>query len=138
MQPPQVAIGNAVPLGMCHSGGMDIAERIRNLRLARSEDQYEVAAAAGVSRVTVTQWEGGKKKPSRRSLAAVARHFNVPMEFLLYGTEAPAPGTVKLANSKEERTILLMRRAPPHVLATIETLLENTAQADPSDDGKPN
>lgn len=114
---------------------MDIASRIRNLRLERSEDQYEVAAAAGVSRVTVTQWEGGKKKPSRRSIAAMARHFNVTTDYLLFGTES---GPVTAANADEERVLLLMRRAPDHVRQTVRTLLENTAEADASDDNKPN
>jgi transcriptional regulator with XRE-family HTH domain len=106
---------------------MDLAERIRNLRLDRGEDQYEVAAAAGVSRVTVTQWEGGKKKPSRRSLAAVARHFNVSMDFLLFGAEQRS--NVTLESRDEERMILLLRRAPGHVRDAVRTLLENTAEA---------
>jgi len=106
---------------------MDIAKRIRNLRLERGEDQYEVAAAAGVSRVIVTQWEGGKKKPGRRSLAALAKHFGVSMDFVLFGDDPAGP--VRLTGLDEERTILLLRRAPQHVRDAIRTLLENTAEA---------
>lgn len=65
----------------------------------------------------------------------MAKHFNVTMDFLLWGAEA---GPVKPENAEEERTILLLRRVPPHVRATIQTLLESTAQADSSDDEKPN
>ncbi len=96
------------------------------MRLERGEDQYEVAAAAGVSRVIVTQWEGGKKKPGRRSLVALAKHFNVSMDFLLFGSETNGP--VIAEGVDEERIILLLRRAPPHVRETVRTLLENTAE----------
>ena len=119
--------GYAADDGVSDAAAMDIGERIRKLRLERQQDQYEVAAAAKVSRVTVTQWEGGKKKPRRESLIAVARHFNIPVDYLLYGDRQP--GQTKPETPEEERTLLLLRQATPAVRMAVQTLLENAVDA---------
>jgi transcriptional regulator with XRE-family HTH domain len=133
-QARNVAVGNASDFRLVQCLRMNIASRIKALRVLREEDQVEVAAAAGVSRVMVTQWEGRKKKPGTGSLAALAKHFGVTVDYLLRG-EAPTNLTL---TPDEERLMVLLRSSPEHVKATVRTLLENTAETAPFDPEKKN
>ena len=110
----------------------NIGDRIRALRLARKEDQVDVAVAVGVARPTVTEWETGRKKPRREKLQAMARHFNVTTDFLLWGDRPRSE--IKPASPEEERMLLLSRRVSDGVLSAVLTLLESSADADPADD----
>lgn len=58
-------------------------QRIRFLREAKGWSQETLARHVCVSQPNVSQWESGKKSPSRQSLALLAHTFGVSQEFLL-------------------------------------------------------
>lgn len=111
----------------------EFGARIKALRLARHEDQIDVAVSVGVSRPTIAEWESGKKSPRRERLQAVAQHFNVTTDFLLFGDVGA--GKVRPEGKDEERLILLSRRVHENVKSAVMTILENAAEADPVDRG---
>jgi len=58
-------------------------ERIRDLRIKNNMTQKDLAAAAGVTAVTVGNWENGNKKPSAEALARIADAFGVSMDYVV-------------------------------------------------------
>lgn len=66
-----------------------IGERIRRLRRARAMTQAELAAAAGVSDVTVVRWEGGGNVPQLTKVRAIAKALGVKPIDILGPDEAP-------------------------------------------------
>jgi DNA-binding XRE family transcriptional regulator len=53
----------------------DVGRELKRLRLARGETQAETAAAIGVSRANLTQWETGKYLPSAQNARQLDDHF---------------------------------------------------------------
>lgn len=53
----------------------DVGRELKRLRLARGETQAESAAAIGVSRANLTQWETGKYLPSAQNARQLDDHF---------------------------------------------------------------
>ena len=62
---------------------MAIADRLRKLRKSRELGQADVAAEMGVAIPTVSEWESGKKKPSRDRVMKLARFYGVSADWLL-------------------------------------------------------
>lgn len=62
---------------------MDYLERFYQLRKANKMRQEDIAGYLGVSRVTYTQYEGGKRKMDIETFVRMCRLFNVtPNEML--------------------------------------------------------
>jgi transcriptional regulator with XRE-family HTH domain len=100
---------------------MSIAQRLRTEREHRKLGQHEVAAAIGVSRPTVSQWEKGTKKPGRDNLEALAVFYRLSLDELL---GAPSnDGRIVAESAEEAQAILLLRQAPQHVREAVLTLL---------------
>lgn len=72
---------------------MDLARRIRALRLERGLSQEALAERMEVSRQAVTKWESGAARPSTEKLLRLSQVLEVPLETLA-GTEG-TPGTGK-------------------------------------------
>ena len=56
---------------------------LRDLREAAQEKQSDVAKAVFVSPSAISQYEHGRTVPSRGTLEALAKHFNVTTDYLL-------------------------------------------------------
>lgn len=56
---------------------------LKNLREAAMEKQSDVAKAVFVSPSAISQYEHGRTTPSRSTLEALAKHFNVTTDYLL-------------------------------------------------------
>ena len=57
-----------------------------NLKLLRQENgvgQIELAQALGVSKGIISLWENGLREPSMSSLIALAKYFNVSIDYLV-------------------------------------------------------
>jgi transcriptional regulator with XRE-family HTH domain len=114
------------------NASMDLAERLRTERERRNLGQHEVAAAIGVSRPTVTQWETGAKKPGRANLEALAVYYRLRIDDLL--GHATPEGHIEIESEEEARALLMMRHAPPHIRDAVMTILGtwSGSQAGPS------
>ncbi|MFW7268807.1 helix-turn-helix domain-containing protein [Gluconacetobacter sp. Hr-1-5] len=100
---------------------MSLAARLRTLREHATLGQAEVAAALDVSIPTVSEWESGKKKPSRHRIPALARLFGVSTDYLLSGQELRLPDRDE--NGEEESLVALYRAADREVKIAVMTLL---------------
>lgn len=61
-------------------------EKLRQLRLARGLSQEELAFGSGVHRTYLGGIERGKRNPSLKNLAAIAKALGVPLsQLFLFG-----------------------------------------------------
>ena len=72
----------------------DIGARIRAAREEQGWTQDQLAAAVGVSRSAVAQWETGRAGQVTTNLTRVASALGVGVEHLMYGRDKYAPGQV--------------------------------------------
>ena len=49
----------------------------------RGETAYQVSKATGISQSAFSSWKAGNTKPGTKNLAALAKHFDVPMEYFM-------------------------------------------------------
>jgi transcriptional regulator with XRE-family HTH domain len=73
----------------------DIAARIRTARHDRGLTQDQLAAAVGVSRSAVAQWETGRTGQLTGNLSRIARTLEVGVEHLMYGEDKRAPAEAR-------------------------------------------
>lgn len=66
---------------------MDFSDRVKALRLERGWSQQEVADRLGLNKVTVSQYESRKRRPSFEMIEALADVFHVDMNYLLGFTD---------------------------------------------------
>lgn len=62
---------------------MTLGDKLKDLRIKKSLLQRDVAEGVGISIVMVSQYESGKKKPSRETAIKLADFYNVDISYLL-------------------------------------------------------
>ena len=72
---------------------MTFQERLYSLRRGKGLSQEELAHIVGVSRQAVQKWEAGTSRPDLDNLTALARCFDVSLDYLILGQEPTAPGS---------------------------------------------
>ncbi len=72
---------------------MNFETRLYELRKKAGLSQEELANLVGVSRQAVQKWEAGTSRPDLDNLTALARYFNVTLDWLITGREAEMPQT---------------------------------------------
>ena len=65
--------------------------RIRETREGKGLSQKQVAIEVGVKSPSVSNWESGKTTPTPENYIAMARLFNVSVDYLLGRDDAPKP-----------------------------------------------
>lgn len=83
--------------------------RIKQLRLAHGEVQAQLATALGLSRSHITNIENGKDAASLEMLVAIARRYQVGLEWLVTGSGGSEAG----AFTKQECAMVALYRALP-------------------------
>jgi HTH-type transcriptional regulator, cell division transcriptional repressor len=69
-------------------------ERLRDAREAAGMSQQQIASRLGVKAATVNHWETGKKEPRANRLQMLASLLNVPLLWLLAGSQqVPDPSS---------------------------------------------
>ena len=58
------------------------ADRLKELRVEKQVGQVELANAINVSKGTISLWENGLRDPKLSNLIALAKFFNVTIDFL--------------------------------------------------------
>ena len=66
---------------------MEFKDVVKALRQERGMTQQEVADRIGLTKVTISQYETGKRKPSFEMIEALADLFHVDMNYLLGFTD---------------------------------------------------
>jgi len=85
--------------------------RIRAARRERGWTQDDLAAAVGVSRSAVAQWETDRAGQIRANLARVSEALQVSVEYLLYGEDRR--GAAQAARGDELALLRLYRECSP-------------------------
>lgn len=63
--------------------GNKFAEILKELRIEKGIGQAELARNIGVSNGIVSLWENKKREPTMSSLIALAKYFNVSLDYLV-------------------------------------------------------
>lgn len=71
---------------------LSIASRLAELRQMQGLSQEALAERLGVSRQAVSKWERGESSPDTDNLIALASLYNISLDALLLGQDAPVPG----------------------------------------------
>ena len=66
---------------------MEFQNRLYDLRKRSGLSQEELANLVGVTRQAVQKWEAGTSRPDMDNLTALARYFNVTLDWLITGHE---------------------------------------------------
>jgi transcriptional regulator with XRE-family HTH domain len=74
-----------------HQPASGVGERIRAARASRGLTQEGLAAAVGVTRSAVAQWETDRAGQVRSNLPRLAAALDVSVEYLLFGEDRRAP-----------------------------------------------
>ena len=86
---------------------MDISRKLKNLRIKSGLSQEKVAEQLYVSRQAVSKWENGESLPEMDNLVALAKFYNVSVDYLLVSEEEGRklkPLDAELVDYKEEHT----------------------------------
>jgi transcriptional regulator with XRE-family HTH domain len=110
----------------------EAGERIRQARRERGLTQESLAAAVGVSRSAVAQWETGRSGQVRGNIAGIARALQVDVEFLLYGSRLHDP--LKAVGADELALLRLYRACLPHARQTLLLTAHRLAHNPPNED----
>lgn len=70
---------------------MEFNNRLYQLRKQKGFSQEELANRLNVSRQTVSKWEVGDSTPDMEKLVAISDLFDVSLDMLIMGKDAPAP-----------------------------------------------
>lgn len=68
---------------------MTLCEKLTQARKAAGLTQADVAAKLNVSRQAVSRWESGQSKPSTEKLLALAKIYDVSLDWLCSDTDEP-------------------------------------------------
>lgn len=79
-----------------------LADKIRTLRKKNSLTQVDLARELDTSQQIVSLWEKGRVSPDKEALVAIAKLFNVSVDYLLGNTSE----TKETKEEIEERTLL--------------------------------
>jgi len=109
---------------------MDVGKRIRQLREERGLSQREVARRAGLTPSGVGFIELGQtQQPSAKTVVAIARALNVPVEELLADAPVPAGKAEAWPGPGEElRRILEREFGHAYLLAELDNLRSEAAK----------
>jgi transcriptional regulator with XRE-family HTH domain len=114
---------------MSKSPSETVGSRIRALRAAGGLTQEQLAAACGVSRSAVAQWETDRAGQLRGNISRIAAALAVSVEFLLEGERRPSEMT-----GDELAMLRLYRECDPEdrafLLRTARKLAERPGRLD--------
>ena len=80
-------------------------ERLIECRKAAGLSQTELAEKLGLSRQTISKWETGSVIPAAENLSALAKLYNVSLDWLVNGVDFAKPQTKdETVSQKEEPT----------------------------------
>lgn len=115
---------------------MLLAEKIMTLRKRAGWSQEELAAQLGVSRQSVSKWEGAQSVPDMQKVVQMSRLFGVTTDYLLkeeLGEPEPAPAEsdapLRCVTMEQAADYLAQRQAaaPKLALATLLCVLSPVA-----------
>ncbi len=112
--------------------GTSVGERIATWRRERGMSQSALAAATGVSRSAVAQWETDRAGQMSGNLSRIARALDVSVEILLHGA-----GAAEGLTGDELALLRLYRLCDADARAEVLRNARRLAQTDREPNGEP-
>lgn len=95
--------------------------RFRECREASGLTQKYVALTLGVKGPSVSNWESGKTTPTTENVAALAKLYNVSVDYLLGRDEEQPQAAPKY--STDQRKEIVLKKLEKKSLAQLEAIL---------------
>lgn len=123
---------------------MDILDRLNLLQQQSGMNKKEVAKATGISLNAFTAWNKGDTKPGLKPLIKISKYFNVSLDWLVFGDDAPnndLENIIKLdfSSQTEKELIDKFRKLPDNYQKNVLAYIDGIASTLPkteSDDTK--
>lgn len=123
---------------------MDVVDRLNLLQENSGMNQKDLARAIGLSLSIFTIWNKGNAKPGLKQLVKVAQYFNVSLDWLVFGDDAPSndlENVIKLdfSSQSEKELIDKFRELPDNYQKNVLAYIDGIASTLPkteSDDTK--
>ena len=101
------------------------SQRLKMLREIKGLSQEQLAQSVNVSAKTVSAWETGEREITLPNVKVVAKEFNVPEPFILYGLEVDKVDSHLFHQIKEYLTKMDNLRIVDKLYNKCKTLIEN-------------
>lgn len=117
---------------------MDVIDRLNLLQQQSGMNKKEVAKATGISLNAFTAWNKGNAKPGLKQLVKVAQYFNVSLDWLVFGDNAPDNDLknvikVDFTDPLEEKLFINFRKLPNYCKINLLSYLEGMLDALPDE-----
>lgn len=117
---------------------MDVIDRLNLLQQQSGMNKKEVAKATGISLNAFTAWNKGNAKPGLKQLVKVAQYFNVSLDWLVFGDNAPdndLKNVIKIdfTDPLEEKLFINFRKLPNYCKINLLSYLEGMLDALPDE-----
>lgn len=117
---------------------MDMIDRINLLQQQSGMNQKDLARAIGLSLSIFTIWNKGNAKPGLKQLVKVAQYFNVSLDWLVFGDDAPdndLKNVIKIdfTDPSEKNLVNKFRELPDYCKIKLLSYLEGMIDALPDE-----
>lgn len=108
---------------------MEIIDRLNLLQKRSGMNQKDLTSLLGISSSAFTEWNKGKTKPGLKPLVKFSEHFNVSLDWLVFGDESENSKVKNISelfftNPLEEELINKFRALPPEYRSTVIAYLD--------------
>lgn len=115
---------------------MDVVDRLNLLQENSGMNQKDLARAIGLSLSIFTIWNKGNAKPGLKQLVKVAQYFNVSLDWLVFGDDAPSndlENVIKLdfSSQSEKELIDKFRELPDNYQKNVLAYIDGIASTLP-------
>lgn len=84
--------------------------RLKKLRLMKNESQQKLAMILNVSQTMISRYESGDAFPDIDVLIAIAKHYNVSVDYLIELSDDKLPYTKSNLSELEQDMLLLFKQ----------------------------
>ena len=84
--------------------------RLKKLRKLKNESQQKLAMILNVSQTMISRYESGDTLPDINTLIAIAKHYNVSVDYLVEHSDDKLPYTKSNLPKQEQDLLLLFKQ----------------------------
>ncbi len=84
--------------------------RLKELREHKNESQQKLAMILNISQTMISRYEKGQAYPDMDTLIAIARHYNISVDYLIEFSDDKLPYTKSNLPKQEQDLLFLFKR----------------------------
>lgn len=81
---------------------INFENRLFELRKRNSLSQEQLGEILGVTKSVISDWENGKKFPTKRNLEKICDYFNVTISYLFGGNDLGEDNTIDISTLSDD------------------------------------